>query len=279
LKNVGLIGCGTIGCEIARSIDNQKIPSAKLSFMVDTSTDRLRFVNSTLRNEKPIIFSDPESLFRSDVYKGTHIVVESASRAAVRQYARKILSSGKHLIIFSIGELIDEKFMKELKSLAVVNAAVIHIPTGAIAGIDAIKAVRSHLDRLVISTTKSPKSLAGAPFFKMHRDIILSNLSVRTVLYEGSVQEAIELFPSNVNVSAALALAIGDIDKILVRILVDPSIDVNRHEIVASGKFGVLQITANNTPHVDNPKTSMLAVLSGIESVRSACSGTIRIGS
>lgn len=279
MKNVGLIGCGTIGYEIARSIDNQQIPSAKLSFVVDTAIDRLRLVKSTLLNEKPIIFSDPESLFRSDVYKGTHIVVESANRAAVRQYARRILSSGKHFIIFSIGELIDEMFMKELESLAVVNAAIIHIPTGAIAGIDALKAVRSHLDRLVISTTKSPKSLAGAPFFKMHRDINLSNFSVRTVLYEGSVQEAIELFPSNVNVSAALALAIGDIDKILVRILVDPSIDVNRHEIVACGKFGNLQITANNTPHVDNPKTSMLAVLSGIESVRSACSETIRIGS
>lgn len=279
MKNVGIIGFGTIGYEIAKSIDSNVIPSARLSFVVDTSPDRLELASSSLRNTKPSTFSDPDSLFRSDAYKDTHIVVESASRVAVRQFARRILSNGKYLIIFSVGELIDEMFMKELESVASSHAAVIHIPTGAIAGIDGIKSARNHLDRLTISTIKSPKSLAGAPFFNIHREIRLAELTVRTVLYEGNVREAIELFPSNVNVFAALALATGDINKISVRIIVDPSIEVNRHEIVAMGNFGIIEIVANNVPHFENPKTSMLAVLSAIESVRSACNESIRIGS
>jgi len=279
LKNVGIIGFGTIGYQIARSIDKGILPSARLSFIVDSSLDRLEVAKASITNERAQTFTDPDLFFRSEAYKDTHIVVESASGAAVRQYARHILSDGKYLIIFSVGELVDDAFMKELESEAAEHAGVIHIPTGAIAGIDAIKSVRNHLDHLTISTTKSPKSLAGAPYFDIYENIHLHELTDRTVLYEGDVRRAVELFPSNVNVFAALALATGNITKIKVRIIADPNIQVNRHEIDAKGGFGNLQIIANNTPHRENPRTSTLAVLSALEAVRSACNETVKIGS
>jgi aspartate dehydrogenase len=102
--------------------------------------------------------------------------------------------------------------------------------------------------------------------------------SERTILYEGDVRRAVELFPSNVNVFAALALATGDINIIKVRIIADPNIHVNRHEINVKGEFGNLQIIVNNIPHPENPRTSTLAVLSAIEAVRSAHKQTVRIG-
>ena len=129
--------------------------------------------------------------------------MESASRAAVRRYAKQILSDGKYLIIFSVGELVDDRFMKELESEAVRHTGVIHIPTGAIAGIDAIKSVRNNIHQVTITTTKNPKSLAGAPYFDIHENILLQKLSNKIVLYEGEVRKAIELFPSNVNVFAS----------------------------------------------------------------------------
>ena len=249
-----------------------------MSFIVDSSLDRLEFTKSSLKNDKPKVFSDKDLLFRSEAYESADVVIESASRVAVRQYARRILADGKYLIIFSVGELVDEIFMKELESEAIKHTGVIHIPTGAIAGIDAIKSVRNHLDQLTISTTKSPKSLAGAPYFDIYEDIRLHELTDRTVLYEGDVRRAVELFPSNVNVFASLALATGNISKIRVRIVVDPNIKVNRHEIIVKGEFGSLEIVTSNVPHPENPRTSTLAVLSAIEAVRSACNQTVKIG-
>jgi aspartate dehydrogenase len=250
-----------------------------LSFIVDLSSERLEVAKKLFTNEKPTMFSDPNLLFDSESYKSTQIIVESASGAAVRQYAKQILSDGKYLIIFSVGELVDDTLLKELESEAARHTGVIHVPTGAIAGIDAIRSARNNLHEITITTTKNPKSLAGAPYFDIFEDIHLQELRHRTVLYDGDVRKAVRLFPSNVNVFAALALATGNIAKIKVKIVADPNIKVNRHEIDVRGDFGVLQIVASNIPHPENPRTSTLAVLSAIETVRSACNETVKIGS
>jgi aspartate dehydrogenase len=279
LKNVGIIGFGTIGYQIARSVESGYLSLARLSFIVDLSSERLEVAKKLFTNEKPTMFSDPDLLFDSESYKSTQIIVESASGAAVRQYAKQILSDGKYLIIFSVGELVDDTLLKDLESEAARHTGVIHIPTGAIAGIDAIRSARNNLHEITITTTKNPKSLAGAPYFDIFEDIHLQELRHRTVLYDGDVRKAVRLFPSNVNVFAALALATGNIAKIKVKIVADPNIKVNRHEIDVRGDFGVLQIVASNIPHPENPRTSTLAVLSAIETVRSACNETVKIGS
>lgn len=279
MKKVGIIGFGTIGYQIARSIKSGYLSLARLSFIVDLSSERLEVAKQLFTNEKPTMFTDPDLLFDSESYKSTQIIVESASGAAVRQYAKQILSDGKYLIIFSVGELVDDTLLKELESEAARHTGVIHIPTGAIAGIDAIRSARNNLHEITITTTKNPKSLAGAPYFDIFEDIHLQELRHRTVLYDGDVRKAVRLFPSNVNVFAALALATGNIAKIKVKIVADPNIKVNRHEIDVRGDFGVLQIVASNIPHPENPRTSTLAVLSAIETVRSACNETVKIGS
>lgn len=279
MKKVGIIGFGTIGYQIARSIESGYLSLARLSFIVDLSSERLEVAKKLFTNEKPTMFSDPDLLFDSESYKSTQIIVESASGAAVRQYAKQILSDGKYLIIFSVGELVDDTLLKELESEAARHTGVIHIPTGAIAGIDAIRSARNNLHEITITTTKNPKSLAGAPYFDIFEDIHLQELRHRTVLYDGDVRKAVRLFPSNVNVFAALALATGNIAKIKVKIVADPNIKVNRHEIDVRGDFGVLQIVASNMPHPENPRTSTLAVLSAVETVRSACNETVKIGS
>jgi aspartate dehydrogenase len=151
------------------------------------------------------------------------------------------------------------------------------IPTGAIAGLDSIRSVRRYLDSLTITTTKHPKSLAGAPFFKSSR-IRLDDINNETVLFEGNASTAIELFPANVNVAVAVALAGVGLEKTHVKIMADPLISVNKHEIVAKGSFGEIRIVVQNIPSPTNPKTSYLASLSAIECLRSFCNENFRIG-
>jgi aspartate dehydrogenase len=151
------------------------------------------------------------------------------------------------------------------------------IPTGAIAGLDSIRSVKKYLDWLTITTTKHPKSFVGAPFFK-NSLIKLEEISKEKVLFEGNAVTAIQLFPANVNVAVSIALAGIGLEKTRVKIIADPMISVNRHEILGKGSFGEIHIIVQNVPSPTNPKTSYLASLSAIECLRGLCNENFRIG-
>ena len=153
-----------------------------------------------------------------------------------------------------------------------------YVPSGAIAGIDAIRSVKHLLDSVTLTTTKSPKALAGAPFFETSK-IKLDSITKSTAIYEGTAAEAVRKFPANVNVAAVLSLAGIGADKTRVKIVADPQSTMNQHEIVAAGSFGEIIVRVNNVPSPGNPKTSFLAVLSAIECLRSICDDYMRIGS
>jgi len=79
-----------------------------------------------------------------------------------------------------------------------------------------------------------------------------------------------------VNVSAALSLAGIGVDKTRVRLIADPTISRNIHEIEVEGDFGVIRTVTENAPS-DNPKTSRLAALSAIALLKELVGG-LRIG-
>src|SRR5215208_2682737 len=258
-KNVGLLGCGTIGTQLALAIESGNIANASLLGLFD-------IVNSNAKSLKSKLNSNTELYLDFD--------------ALINSSANIIIEANKDLMILSVGALADTTFLAELLDLpAVTNGhSRIYVPTGAIAGIDAIRSVRNVLDSLTLTTTKSPKALAGAPFLEKSR-VNLDTVTKITAIYEGSAAEAVKLFPANVNVAAVLSLAGIGADKTKVRIVVDPQATTNQHEITATGSFGDIKITVNNVTTPGNPKTSFLAILSAIECLRSICDDSIRIGS
>ena len=161
----------------------------------------------------------------------------------------------------SVGALGDPFFLSELLDIASKNGSHIYVPTGAIAGIDAIRSVKHLLDSVVLTTTKNPIALAGAPFFNLTK-INLYGITEKTVIYEGNAADAVKKFPANINVAAILSLAGIGIERTKVKIIADPYTDVNQHEITANGKFGEMTVIVRNKPSPNNPKTSFLAVLS-----------------
>jgi aspartate dehydrogenase len=274
-KSVALIGCGTIGTHLALAIDSGSIANASLIGLFD-------IVDGNAKNLKSKLKSGPEVYldFGRFINSPADIIIEAASQQAVRKFGKQVIQANKDLMIMSVGALADRKFLAELFELAALREgrSRIYVPTGAIAGIDAIRSVRHLLDSVTLTTTKSPKALAGAPFL-VTREINLDRITKTTEIYEGSAVEAVKLFPANVNVAAVLSLAGIGADKTMVRILVDPKATTNQHEITATGSFGVIKITVNNVTAPGNPKTSFLAVLSAIECLRSICDDAIRIGS
>jgi aspartate dehydrogenase len=148
------------------------------------------------------------------------------------------------------------------------NDCKIFVPSGAIAGIDGLKSAKSaSIDRVEISTTKNPKGLDGAPFI-MANNINIYSFQKKTMIFEGNAKEAVKAFPANVNVAASLSLAGIGSEKTRVKIFVDPNASRNIHEITVEGDFGAFTCRIENVPSPENPKTSFLAALSAIATLK-----------
>jgi len=274
-KRVGIIGYGSIGKEIIAATSRNEIQNARIVALFDkesTVFNKVDYDNGELN-----LFSDFDEFYNSDIYSNIDIIIECASKGAIKEYGKKIIDSKKDLIVLSVGAFSDEKYLIELQNLSNLNNTKILIPSGAIAGLDSIRSVKKYLNTLTIVTTKNPKSLIGAPYFKTSK-IRIDEILKETVLFEGNAVDAIELFPANVNVAVSVALAGIGLVKTQVKIVADPTLSVNKHEIVAKGSFGEIHIVVQNIPSPTNPKTSYLASLSAIECLRSLCNENFRIG-
>lgn len=266
-----MLGCGAIGTQIALAIDSGKIP-AILSHIYDDSKDASAQLVQKLKN-KPEIVSNSHLLSSHPV----DIVVEAASQNAVRDAALSVLQNKRDLMIMSVGALLDESIYEILSDACKDFKKTIYLPSGAIAGLDAIKSVKDELESISITTTKHPRSLKGAKFFETS-DIDLDSINKKTIIFQGTAKQAVFLFPANINVAALLSLTGIGSEKTKVTIVADPNTDKNTHHIEASGKFGKMTFIIENFPDPTNPKTSRLATLSAIETLRKYCSNEIQIG-
>lgn len=271
MKRIGLLGCGAIGTQIALAIDSGKIP-AVLTHVYDNSKDAANSLVSKL-NTKPDIVENFHLLSSHPV----DIIVEAASQDAVKDVGLSVLQNKRDLMIMSVGALLDESIYDILSDACSHFKKTIYLPSGAIAGLDGIKSIKHELESVSLTTTKHPRSLKGAKFFETSK-INLDTIDLPTVLFEGSAKEAVKLFPANINVAALLSLSGIGSDKTNVKIVADPDTDKNTHHIEAAGKFGKMTFTIENIPDSNNPKTSRLAILSAIETLRKYCSDDIQIG-
>lgn len=271
MKKIALLGCGAMGTQIALAIDSGKIP-ATLTHVYDKSKEASESLVSKLKN-KPQIVENSHLLSSNPI----DLVVEAASQDAVKDVALSILQNRKDLLIMSAGAMLDESVFEVLTDACKEFKKTIYLPSGAIAGLDAIKSVKKELESVTLITTKHPNSLKGAKFFETSK-IDIDNISEKTIIFEGASKEAVKLFPANINVAALISLVGIGSEKTKVRIIADPNTDKNTHEIEAKGKFGKLLLKIENVPDENNPKTSRLAILSAIERLRAICSDDIQIG-
>src|ERR687897_683488 len=260
-KNISIIGCGAIGSELALSVDRMMIENVTISSLLDIKLENAEILKSKLSNNNPVIFNDFSEYIKPDNFKDVDIVVEAASQNALTSYLNSIISLKKDALVMSVGAFANSDFFSQVIKNVEKNDINLYLPSGAIAGIDAIKSVRSSISYVTLTTTKNPNSIKK-----------------RTLIFEGSAVEAVQNFPANVNVAALLGLAGIGIEKTKVNVIADPSLRINKHEIKVIGKFGELIVRVKNVPSPTNPKTSYLAILSVIESLRSITTKGVKYG-
>jgi len=247
---ISIIGCGNIGRTIIKAIADG-VFDCEISGIFDVSREGFNQLPGNVR-KKLNLNSKFAQDFNEFLSFDSELVIEAASQKAVREYALPVLSSNKSLMVMSVGALVDEELFENMKNVAGKNKNKIYIPSGAIAGLDGVKAAKiAGLKKAELVTRKPPESLG-----------IESNC--KKVLYEGPAGTAVKLFPKNVNVAAALSLTALGFEKTTVKIIADPGVENNIHEIHIKGKFGKIKTVVENVPSPDNPRTSYLASLSAI---------------
>lgn len=262
---IGVLGCGTIGQEVIEAVIQREVQNADITGIHDRNPGRVStFIEQFGLTSPPRLTETPQSLTQN-----SDLVLECAGHSAIEEYAEDILSTGTDLMALSVGALADADLHEDLLLAAEQNDSRLRIPSGALAGVDAIKgaAVADQLDEVIFTTIKPPTGLAGAPYI-LEEGIDLEGIEISTLVFEGTAREAAPAFPSNINVAMALSLAGIGPEQTAVKIFADPAEDDNVHKIEAVGAAGTLELAFHTAPHPDNPKTSYIAALSAIASLQ-----------
>jgi len=83
-------------------------------------------------------------------------------------------------------------------------------------------------------------------------------------LVKGAAGQAIQ----NLNVALTIALSVGGMDALKVRVVADPNVKHNSHEIEIESAAGRASFVFENTPSATNPKTSAVTALSIVQAVK-----------
>ena len=267
---IGIVGCGAIGTSMAKAIVKDFASQARLVSLYDINKNKALGLARRLRAESSIVTHSLDYLIER-----VDLVIEAAEAKSCLSIARKALNNGCDIIIMSVGGIIAHK--DKLRNLAKKNKARVYIPSGAVCGVDALKAAsEKKIKKIILTTRKNPKSFEYSGYIK-RKGIRLDKINRDTVLFSGNAGLAIKHFPQNINVAATLSIAGIGQRRTQVRIVACPKIKRNIHEIYIDSDVGRISTRVENLVHPDNPKTSFLAVLAAIATLRQILE-PVRIG-
>jgi aspartate dehydrogenase len=264
---VALAGFGAIGGAVGRRLD-RGLPGLRLAAISARDVAKAEARLAGFVRAVPVLGLDQLADY-------AEVVVECAPAAVFRQVAVPAIRAGRIFMPVSVGQLLEQA---DLIDLAAETGARIIVPTGALLGLDAVRAAaEGEIRSVTIITRKPPRGLIGAPYLEQH-GITLEGLSAPRMVFDGSAREGARGFPANVNVAAALSLAGIGPDRTRLKIWADPGLERNTHRIVVEADSARFEMQIENVPTEDNPRTGKITALSVIAALR-ALTQTLKVGS
>lgn len=243
--NIGIVGAGAIATFLMKKINQDGAHDLKVNSVFVRNHDKYTHLKQQY-NVK--LFDDLDAFLESDI----DVVVEAANIKAVHELFTNIIPK-KDIVLISIGAFADAAFYEEMNRLAESHGRTIHLPSGAVGGLDLLQ--NAHPDGGIKSVSLKTRKPA-------HTLIDDESLSEEVIIFEGKASEAIKQYPRNINVSIILSLAGLGTHQTDVTIIADPTIDNNIHTVEVEGDFGTATLSVINNPLEENPKTSHLAAMS-----------------
>ena len=253
---VGVAGLGAVGLGVARRLD-AGIPGLVLAAVAVRDRDKARRNLPGVGERIPIVAAEA-------LADTCDIVVECLPPQLFRSVALSVIERGKIFMPLSVGQLLQNW---DLVERAKASGARILAPTGALLGLDAVRAAaEGTIHSVTMITRKPPSGLEGAPYL-VERDISLKDLKAPVKIFDGSARDGARGFPANVNVAAALSLAGIGPDKTRLEIWADPALTRNTHRIEVDADTARFSMAIEGIPS-ENPRTGRIVPLSVIAALR-----------
>jgi aspartate dehydrogenase len=253
---VGLAGLGAVGLEVARRLE-AGIPGLVLTAVAVRDQEKARRNLPGAGDRIPIVAADA-------LAQSCDVVVEGLPPTAFRGVASSVVEAGKIFMPLSVGQLLENW---DLVERAKETGARILVPTGALLGLDAVRAVaEGTIHTVTMVTRKPPGGLEGAPYL-VERGISVKDLKAPLKIFDGTAREGARGFPANVNVAAALSLAGIGPDKTRLEIWADPALTRNTHRIEVDADTARFSMSIEGIPSA-NPRTGRIVPLSAIATLR-----------
>ena len=254
---VAIGGLGTIGKAVATRLD-AGIDGLSLTAVSAQNVERAEQYVRLFKNPAPVVRL-------TELADHADIVVECAPAAVFSEVAEAAIARGCIFIPSSIGALLDHW---HLIAAASQSGARINAPTGALLGLDAVRAAaEGTIHRVSMITRKPPAGLAGSPHLQQNK-ISIEGLTEAVRVFKGSAQEGIKGFPANVNVAVALGLAGIGPERTELEIWADPGVVRNTHCIEVEADSARFELKIESIPSVENPRTGRIVALSVIATLR-----------
>lgn len=247
---IGLIGAGAIANFLLEKLNEGDVENFTITSLLVRDREKYK----SLEDEFSIkIFTDLQAFLKEDI----DIIVEAADIQAVKDLVPTILEK-KPVLLISVGALADEELLTSLQQTSCKHNHPLYLPTGAIGGLDILQnaSVLGNVTSVMLTTRKPANTLTA------------EEINESKVIFEGTSAEAIQKFPKNMNVSIILALASLGFEETKVILVADPHIKQNIHQIEMTGDFGEATIVIKNNALPANPKTSYLAAMSIIGTLK-----------
>lgn len=258
MKKIGIIGCGTIGTGIAEFIQADLKDEARIVALCDIDPKKADALSGKLK-PTPVISSIDVLIEKSD------LAIEAAGMSVSLEVMEKVVLQKKDALIMSTGGLLKNPGLLKKAKKAGCN---IYIPSGAVCGLDGLRAASiGKIEKVTLTTRKPLRGLKGAPYLIKNR-IDIDGIKKETVIYSGTASDAVKHFPKNINVAATLSLSGIGPDRTMVKIITSPEYTKNTHELEVEGEFGRLFTRTENVPSKNNPKTSQLAIFSALAKLK-----------
>jgi aspartate dehydrogenase len=189
------------------------------------------------------------------------VVVEAASQQAVRDWGEEILKKGIDFMVIATGAYGDPVLWRKHLKAAEKGGARLRLPSGAIAGLDGLLAMRlGKLERVKYISIKPPHAWSGTP---AEKEFDLAAIKEPTVIFRGKPADAGRLYPKNANLAVTVALCGAGLDHTEIELVADPTLppgtNGSRLEVVADS--GELKLQRLGRAMPDNPKTGVLTAL------------------
>lgn len=251
-KRVAIAGFGAIGKELARRLTDGSMPGFTLAVIgARDAAKTAREAEAVLGRGVPVVPS-------TELAGKADILLECVPTASFRSVVEPALAAGMTVITVSGAALLDNM---DLEAVAAKGGGQMVLATGAIVGLDALRAAgfgKIHSVKMV--TRKPPRSLATAKqVVEDGRDLM--KVTAPELLFKGTAREGARRFPANVNVAAAIALASAGPDRTELEIWTDPAVERNTHRVVVEADTARIEVAIENVPS-ENPGTGKITALS-----------------